>query len=365
MSLESHAMGKLRLGVIGAGSWVVSSHLPALEKHRDKVDFTIVNRRNPELLGRIKERFGFENATTDWRVVIAEHCDVVIVASPVALHHEQTKAALEAGAHVLCEKPFTIDPAEAWDLVETARRHDRELLVAYGWNYRPMVVQAKELMDRDGGIGEVEQVSIHMSSHTRALLSGTGAYPAAAPESVPESETWIDPRLSGGGYGQAQFTHALGLALWLAPLLRGKEVFAFMSAPLDAPVELHDAIAIRFTNGAVGTIGGGSEHHGPDNERHKVDVRMIGSTGNFHIDLERESVWRYKGAQDNVMLDVQPGDGIYDCIGPVDALVELAQGRGTNNSPGELGARTVEILEAAYRSAASGKAEAVTTRERS
>jgi len=138
-----------------------------------------------------------------------------------------------------------------------------------------------------------------------------------------------------------------------------------MSAPLDAPVELHDAIAVRFSSGAIGTIGGGSEHHGPTNDRHKVDVRMIGSTGNFHIDLEREVVWRFKGAQDSVQLPVQPGDGIYDCIGPVDNLVELALGRGTNNSPGELGARTVEILEAAYRSAASGKVETVTTLGRS
>lgn len=358
-------MRKLRLGVIGAGSWTVSSHLPAMERHRDAVEYTIVNRRNPELLGRIKERFGFAKASTDWRDVIAERCDIVIVASPVALHYEQAKAALEAGAHVLCEKPFTIDPRDAWDLVETARRHDRQLLIAYGWNYRPMVVQAKELMTQDGGIGDVEVVTIHMSSHTRELLSGRGAYPRAAPESVPERETWIDPQTSGGGYAQAQFTHALGLALWLAPDLRGREVFAFMSAPLDAPVELHDAFAVRFTNGAIGTVGGGSEHSGPDNERHKVDVRMIGSRGNFHIDLEREIVWRYRGPNDNVQLPVRPGDGLYDCIGPIDALVELARGRGANHSPGELGARTVEIIEAAYRSAESGRPEPVTTVDRS
>jgi hypothetical protein len=61
---------------------------------------------------------------------------------------------------------------------------------------------------------------------------------------------------------------------------------------------------------------------------------------------------------------VQPGDGIYDCIGPVDNLVALALGGGTNNSPGELGARTVEILEAAYRSAVSGQAEPVVTQDR-
>lgn len=358
-------MGKLRLGVIGAGSWTVASHLPAMDAHRDTVDFTILNRRNEDLLERIRARFGFERSTTDWREVIAASPDIVIVASPGALHHEQVKAALEAGAHVMCEKPFTLDPAQAWDLVDTARRMDRHLVVAYGWNYRPMVVRATELIQQDGGIGDIEQVTIHMSSHTRALLSGTGTYPASAPEAVPEQATWSDPKLSGGGYGQAQLTHALGIALGFEPELRGRDIFAFMSSPMDAPVELHDAISVRFTNGAIGSIGGGSEHHGPDNVRHKMEIRMIGSRGNFHLDLDREQAWRYRGPDDSVKLPVTPGDGLYDCVGPIDALVALAQGEGVNRSPGTLGARTVEILDAAYRSGRSGQVETVSTKDRS
>jgi hypothetical protein len=57
---------------------------------------------------------------------------------------------------------------------------------------------------------------------------------------------------------------------------------------------------------------------------------------------------------------VQPGDGVYDCDGPPHALVDLALGKDVPNlSPGELGARTVEILDAAYRSARSGRLESV------
>ena len=63
----------------------------------------------------------------------------------------------------------------------------------------------------DVGIGELEELTIHMSSPTRELLSNTGAYPQADPEAVPEQPTWTDPALSGGGYGQAQLCHALGL----------------------------------------------------------------------------------------------------------------------------------------------------------
>lgn len=124
-------MRKLRLGVIGARSWTVSSHLPNLARHRDEVEFVIVNRRNPDLLERIRSNFRFERATTDWRDVIAEKPDIVVVGSPPGYHWEESKAALEAGAHVMCEKPFTIDPAHAWDLDATARRTGKALILAY------------------------------------------------------------------------------------------------------------------------------------------------------------------------------------------------------------------------------------------
>ncbi len=78
-----------------------------------------------------------------------------------------------------------------------------------------------------------------MASTTRELLANVGTYPFSAPEAAPRPETWVDPQLSGGGYGQAQLSHALGIALWITGL-RAADVFALMSAPMDAPVELHD-----------------------------------------------------------------------------------------------------------------------------
>jgi predicted dehydrogenase len=359
-------MARLRVGVIGAGSWTVASHLPNLVRRRDAgdVELTIVSRRNPELLKRIQDKFGIEKATTDWREVLAEQPDVVIVGSPPGMHHEQAKAALEGGAHVMCEKPFTIDPADAWDLDVTARRTGRQLFVAYGWNYRPMVIEAHRLMHDDGGIGAIEHVALHMDSVTRELLSETGSYPQADPEAIPQAETWSRRETSGGGYGQAQLTHLLGVALWLTDL-RGESVFAFMSAPLGAQVELHDAVALRFTNGAIGTMSGASSHLGSANNRHAVEVRVIGERGMFHLDLRENLLWRYRGPDDDTRVPLEPDAGLYDCIGPIDAVVDAALGRSpANNSPAELGARTVEILHAAYRSADSGVLERVSTLDR-
>ena len=351
-------MDKLRLGVIGAGSWAIASHLPNFARRRDELEFVAVAREGEELLDKVREQYGFQIASEDYRDVIAAGLDVCLVASPTGLHHEHAKAALEAGAHVLVEKPVTIAPADAWDLVETARRTERHLLVSFGWNYRPMVRQAKRLMDAQG-VGEIEHLTIQMASVTRALLSNTGAYPDAAPGAVPEQRTWTDPRLSGGGYAQAQLTHALGIALWLTGL-RGSEAFALMSRPLGAPVELHDAIALRFDNGAIGTLAGGSAHEDAGGNKHQLEIRVIGSDGQFQIDLEREALWLFRAGDADVRPPLEPEAGRYDCDGPPNALLDLALGRPAKNcSPAELGARTVEILDACYRSAASQRLEAI------
>jgi predicted dehydrogenase len=283
--------------------------------------------------------------------------DICLVASPHGLHHEHAKAALEAGAHVLCEKPFTVAPADAWDLVETAEREGRHLVVAYGWNYLPWTREAKRLMDVHG-IGEVEESALRMASVTRELLANLGAYPGAAPETIPEQATWTDPR-NGGGYGQAQLTHALGLALWLTGL-RGESAFALMKAVLDAPVEHHDAVVIRYDNGSIGTMAGGSCHTGAGGNRHQLEFRAVGSEGQLAIDLERDFLWLWRADGFESKPDLEEGAFFYNCDGPPNTLVDLALGKDVENcSPGDLGARTVEILDAAYRSAASGKLEKV------
>jgi predicted dehydrogenase len=93
----------------------------------------------------------------------------------------------------------------------------------------------------------------------------------------------------------------------------------------------------------------------------QIAVRAIGSEGQIHIDLEREIAWLWKErGRTDIRLELPPDAGAYDCDGPPNVLIDLAHGRDVvNESPGELGARTVEILEAAYRSARSGRLEAV------
>lgn len=355
-------MTRLRLGLIGAGSWAFASHLPVLARRREEVEFAAVSGLDRHLLARAQREYGFAVASEDYCDVLSAGVDVCVVSSPGGLHFEHARAALEAGAHVLVEKPMTISPSDAWDLVALAERRGRHLLVAFGWNYKPMVRALRAAL-AEHEIGAIEMISIQMSSLTRELLLGTGAYHDSAAGTPPERRTWIDPALSGGGYGQAQLSHALGLALWLTGL-RGEAVFGLVGAPVGAAVELHDAVAVRFRNGAIGTIAGGSAHAGVRGDKHLLELQVIGSAGQARIDLERELAWIWaEGGTFEANLGAADGDGAYDCEGPPLALVDLALGREVENcSPGELGARTVEILDAVGRSAHSGLLEQVATR---
>ena len=355
-------MKKLRLAVIGAGSWTVASHLPNLLQRAGDVEFVGVCRKGPQLLERIKTDWGFRVASEDYREVLDSGADIAVVASPSAAHYEHALAALNAGAHVLVEKPFTLSSAEAWHLVDVALAKKRHIVVSFGFNYRPLMVEATSLL-REIGIGEIESQSIYMSSVTRDLLANRSAYPKASADTMPDSQTWTDPVLSGGGYAQAQLSHALGVALSLSGLV-GEEVFAAMSAPHGESVEIYDAMTVRYRNGAIGVIGGASGHEGALDGRDQLQVRLIGSEGQAEVRFEDDRVSLYHRDRGNVERVLPPGSGTYDCDGPLHALVDLALGKDVENrSPGELGARTVEILEAAYHSASMNSPVKVEVRQ--
>lgn len=354
--------GKVRIGVIGAGSWAISNHIPILAARED-VELVSAVRKGREALEAIQETFGFDHISEDYRDALAQDLDAVVVASPSSLHHEHAKAALEAGLNVLCEKPFTTDPADAWDLHRTAEATGRHLLISFGWNYGHLGMEAKRIVDERGGVGEVEHMMVSMASGTRELLRSTdgGGYEGSAEGFAPEAETWTDPALSGGGYAPAQLSHAMGLAMWLTGD-RASEVFAFMNN-VDAKVDMHDAISLRFSSGATGSLSGAS-CPGPANAidapdepwpRHQLLIRIYGSEGQLILDLERDFLWHYRMDGVDEKVDLPPGAGLYLCDGPPNTLVDLTLGRDVPNlSPADLGARTVEVVAGAEKSARTG-----------
>jgi predicted dehydrogenase len=346
---------RVRLGFIGAGWWSTAVYIPRLATRED-VELSAVCRRSPSELEQVRESFGFRFATPDYRELVEQPLDGVVVTSPHSLHYEHAKAALEHGLHVMVDKPFALKATEAWELVELGRAKGLHVLVPYGYNYSPFAAEAHRLLS-EGALGEIEHVLCHKASSVRQLLEGNlGPRGFGKAMFAPQATTWADPSVAGGGYGVAQLTHALGLLFYIAPL-RAASVYAEMASP-TSQVELYDAISARFTNGATGSISGAGGVPRPF--RPQVDIRIFGREGMMLLDVERERLELHRHDGKDFVLPMQPGDGTYTCDTPPDRFVDLIKGLDVpNQSSGEVGARVVELLDAAYRSSESGKREAI------
>ncbi len=107
-------MSRVRIGVIGAGWFATTNHIPVLARRPD-VELAAVCRPGREPLLAIQDTFGFRFATEDYRELLEQDLDGVIVSSPHDLHYEHASAALRQGLHIVCEKPMALEPTQAWD----------------------------------------------------------------------------------------------------------------------------------------------------------------------------------------------------------------------------------------------------------
>jgi predicted dehydrogenase len=110
---------------------------------------------SPDALERFQARYPRARATTDFDELLADdELDAVVVATPASTHYELSKRALEAGKHVLVEKPPALIAADAEDLVATAEASGRVLMPGHLLLYHPAVRAVKELIDA-GALGDV------------------------------------------------------------------------------------------------------------------------------------------------------------------------------------------------------------------
>src|ERR1700722_20312146 len=100
-------MKRVRIGIIGAGWWATSAHIPAVKSHPD-AELVAVQSRERAKAESIARDFGAQHACVSLDEILGlENLDAVIISSTPNVHHAQAKAALEHGLHVLIEKPMT------------------------------------------------------------------------------------------------------------------------------------------------------------------------------------------------------------------------------------------------------------------
>lgn len=353
-------MKKPRIAVIGAGWWSTQFHLPSLLSY-SPADVVAVVDKDPSKLDAVKQHFGIDRLYTDHREMLEiVHPDGALVALPHALHFSIGRDVLDAGVHLMMEKPFTLKSDDAWDLVRRAQEHRLILTVGYPWNYTSHARAAREAV-QSGTIGEIQLVSGLFASMVIEYLRGNPeAYRGSFnfPVTGPGEDTYSNPDVAGGGQGHLQVTHLAGLMFWVTGL-RPLDVFAFMEN-FDLAVDLVDAIAIRFDNGAVGTLA--SNGGIAQGQRQDHEIRIYGTQGSIILTpIPGTLSIHFPNGEVREFPELGAAES-YPESATSRNLVDMIIGGAETAGPGELGAITVDLLDAAYTSARTG--EKVTVQKR-
>lgn len=349
-------MSSARIGVIGAGFWASYQYLPFYRDHPD-VELVGAVRKDDAGLDAFRQEFGLEVSTSSVHELLAAGVDGVVVSSPHNLHREHAVAALEAGAHVLVEKPMTVTLADATALAAASEAAGRTVAVAHGWNWSRLSDWAKEALG-DGRLGPITSVTGYMSSCLTDLFSGRSGYGVLDVGGFPveaETATWANAD-AGGGYLFGQLSHLLALGLWLVPN-EPEDVFA-RAHLLANGVDLDIQVSVGLAGGVIGSFSG--QGHEPWGRPHAFDLRVAGEDGVLMLDFDRvQAQLLLEGDKERAewrTLEPDPPaeekDSEYTCDGPAQFLVDACVGRQTvNRGPLDVGVRTVAVMEAAWRSA--------------
>ncbi|MEV1010988.1 Gfo/Idh/MocA family oxidoreductase [Streptomyces sp. NPDC049881] len=221
----------VRWGVVATGG-IAAKFTRDLAAEPD-AEVVAVASRTEASAAAFAERHGVPAAYGDWAALAADPAvDAVYVATPHSAHHDAVRLFLEAGRPVLCEKPFTLDAAEAGSLVALARERGVFLMEAMWMYCNPAIRRMVELV-RDGAIGEV-----------RAVHADFGIDLPPDP-----SHRLLDPALGGGAL--------LDLGVYpvsFAQLVLGEPEDVTAWARLRGGVDTHTGMLFGYPSGAMAAL---------------------------------------------------------------------------------------------------------------
>ena len=244
--------------------------------------------RDEQAVAEAARRLDWEEHATDWREAITrDDVDIVDICTPGFLHAEIAIAALEAGKHVLCEKPLANDPAEAERMVEAARAaRERGQVAALGHTYRrvPALAHARDLVAA-GRLGEIRQIRASylqdwlvdakagMNWRLREETAGSGALGDIGSHAIDQIQFIT---------GQ-QVTAVRGRLATMVPERPGPDG--------PEPVTVDDAAwaTLELDGGAIASVEASRMATGAKNE---LSVEVYGTKGALRFDLERlDELW--------------------------------------------------------------------------
>lgn len=252
----------IRVAVIGAGHWGPNL-IRNFYDHPESEVVRVVD-RDEERLAQVRARFAGVVTGTDARAAFADaRVDAVVVATPTSTHFGLVKAALEAGKHVLVEKPIATSRAQAEELCALAEAKWRVLLVSHVFLYNAAIAHIRDYL-RQGGLGRVYYVSMvrtnlgpirmdvnaawDLAAHDLSIANWwLGAEPIAASA---VGGTWINPGIADAVFATLRYPDGVLVNLhasWLNPrksrdvtVVGDKKMLTFDDLNLQEPVRIYD-----------------------------------------------------------------------------------------------------------------------------
>lgn len=346
----------LRFGIIGAGNIATRGHIPSLQSIPG-VEIVAICDTNHERARQAAAQFNIPNAFGDMREVVNHPLvDAVTIGVPNAFHAPAALAALEAGKHVLCEKPLATSVADGEAMVAAAKRTGKVLAINMSNRPRPEF-QAMHAAVQNGRLGNVTYALGRMirrsgipgfgSWFTRRELAGGGATMDIGVH-ILDAVMWIlgFPEVVAvrGEIQAVHGPHERGLGNWGADRVKG--------GTFD--VDDLAAIHMRLANGGLATVEAAWAFHGRDELR----VQLAGDQGGLDFFPElygEETPLRLFRTEDDIPIEITPtlpetDWGVAWAQGFV-RFVEAVHGVGQPLATGEEGLKVLRLLDAAYRSA--------------
>ena len=287
----------LRIALIGHGfmgaahsqGWRVA---PRFHDLPARPEMTLLVGRNARGVEESARKWGWEETATDWRAAIArDDIDVIDIVTPGGSHAEIAIAALEAGKHVLCEKPLANTLEEAEAMAAAADRAGNNVFAMVGFTYRrvPAAAFARDLV-QSGAIGEVRQVraaylqdwlvdaDAPLTWRLQKESAGSGALGDLGAHAVDLSQFITGQKITGVSGILNTFVHE-------RPLLAEASGLAGTASAERGSVTVDDLalFSSRFDGGAVGSFEATRMSTGRKNA---LRVEVAGSTGAISFDLE-------------------------------------------------------------------------------
>lgn len=286
----------IRLGIIGTGLAVEKLHWPALTALGDRFMITAFCDIEREHAEHFASYAGADmaNYTPDYHQLLArDDVDAVLISLPIPLQAEVPRHALEAGKHVICEKPPGPDEPDARMLIASAEEHqDKVLLIAENYFYRDDLRCAKHLIER-GELGR-----IHMMAYREAfqLVPREGSF---------SSTPWRwagdyrgGPHLDGGVHHTAKTRMLMGDVSRIAAEIQDA------NSTHNGPSDL--TMTLRFVSGAVGNYSAVSPEFPIPPEPN--EMRIYGTDGVMAIRDKRVELYR---ADEVLTFEFPDQDGGY------------------------------------------------------